>query len=110
MEPSFNNSLLQSLSSILKNKKLNTLPYRPQANRNMERLNRMIMNMLQTSLASYTSGWDVWVPIIQMAINNTFHSTLGDIPHFIIYGVSRRLPYELLEQQPSPIYDATTSS
>jgi len=101
----FNNSLLHSLCSMLRIKKINILPYRPQANGITERLNRTILSMLRTSLASSTSCWDVWVPIIQMAINSTFHSSLGDIPHFIIYGEDRRLPYDLLEQRLLPVYD-----
>ncbi|ROT72160.1 hypothetical protein C7M84_009465 [Penaeus vannamei] len=60
--------------------------------------------MLRTSLASSGSEWDLWIPIIQMAINNTFHSTLGDTPHFVVYGEDRRLPYELLDQSPRPTY------
>ncbi|XP_037774531.1 uncharacterized protein LOC119571186 [Penaeus monodon] len=99
----FNNSLLHSLCSMLRIKKINILPYRPQANGITERLNRTILSMLQTSLASSTSCWDVWVPIIQMAINSTYHSSLGDTPHFIIYGEDR--PYDLLEQRPLPVYD-----
>ncbi|ROT67416.1 hypothetical protein C7M84_014497 [Penaeus vannamei] len=76
----FNNSVLKSLCDILNIKKVNVLPYRPQANGLTERLNRTILSMLRTSLASSGSEWDLWIPIIQMAINNTFHSTLGDTP------------------------------
>jgi len=100
----FNNSVLKSLCDILNIKKVNVLPYRPQANGLTERLNRTILSMLRTSLASSGSEWDLWIPIIQMAINNTFHSTLGDTPHFVVYGEDRRLPYELLDQSPRPTY------
>lgn len=48
--------LLQSLCSTLEIKRINILPYSPQANRITERLNRIILNMLRTSLASSTSG------------------------------------------------------
>ncbi|ROT79767.1 hypothetical protein C7M84_001508 [Penaeus vannamei] len=85
----FNNSVLKSLCDILNIKKVNVLPYRPQANGLTERLNRTILSMLRTSLASSGSEWDLWIPIIQMAINNTFHSTLGDTPHFVVYGEDR---------------------
>lgn len=54
--------------------------------------------MLHTSLSTASSDWDVWVPIIQMAINNTYHSTLWDIPRFIFYGETKRLPYKVLDQ------------
>ncbi|ROT76218.1 hypothetical protein C7M84_005203 [Penaeus vannamei] len=100
----FNNSVLKSLCNILSIKKVNVLLYRPQANGLTERLNRTILGMLRTSLASSGSEWDLWIPIIQMAINNTFHSTLGDTPHFVVYGEDRRLPYELLDQSPRPTY------
>ncbi|ROT62773.1 hypothetical protein C7M84_019356 [Penaeus vannamei] len=60
--------------------------------------------MLRASLVSSGSEWDQWTPIIQMAINSTFHSTLGHTPHFVVYGEDKRLPYELLEQNPRPAY------
>lgn len=82
---------------------MNVLPYRPQVNGITERLNRKILNMLRTSLVSGDIDWDIWLPIVQCAINNTYHNTLGDIPHCIGYGEDRRLPYELIEQQPTSI-------
>lgn len=66
----FNNSVLQSLCDILHIKKINVLPSRPQANRLMERLNRTILGMLHTSLASSGSERDLWTPIVQMAIRH----------------------------------------
>ncbi|ROT77966.1 hypothetical protein C7M84_003340 [Penaeus vannamei] len=45
-----------------------------------------------------------WIPITQAAINSTFHSSLGDIPNYVVYGDDQRLPYELLQQRPSPVY------
>ena len=89
---------------MLKVKKVHILPYRPQANGLCERLNRTILNMLRVLLSQNDLEWDYWVPTIQAAINNYFHSSLGDIPHFILYGEDRRLPYELLEQHPTPVY------
>ncbi|XP_042873506.1 uncharacterized protein LOC122254087 [Penaeus japonicus] len=74
------------------------IPDKPQANGITERLNHTILNMLRATLNTHSLDWDEWIPIIQMAINSTYHSTLGDIPHFILYGEDRRLPYELIEQ------------
>lgn len=39
-----------------------------------------------------------------MAIKSTYHSTLGDIPHFTVNGEDRRLFYELSEK-PAPVYN-----
>ncbi|XP_037777561.1 uncharacterized protein LOC119574411 [Penaeus monodon] len=76
----------------------------PQANGLVERLNRTILNVLRTSINAQDNEWDLWIPITQAAINSTFHSSLGDIPNYVVYGDDQRLPYELLQQRPTPVY------
>ncbi|XP_047471352.1 uncharacterized protein LOC125026795 [Penaeus chinensis] len=48
--------------------------------------------------------WNVLLPTVQSAINSTYHSSLGDSPHFLLTGQDKRLPYELLEMKPRPLY------
>ncbi|XP_063605788.1 uncharacterized protein LOC134780821 [Penaeus indicus] len=70
----------------------------PQANGLVERLNRTILNVLRISINTQDNKWDLWIPITQAAINSTFHSSLGDIPNYVVYGDDRRFTYELLQQ------------
>jgi len=100
----FTNQVLRSLCKLLNIDLVHILPYRPQANGLVERLNRTILNVLRTSINAQDNEWDLWIPITQAAINSTFHSSLGDIPNYVVYGDDQRLPYELLQQRPTPVY------
>ncbi|ROT81239.1 retrotransposon protein, putative, Ty3-gypsy subclass [Penaeus vannamei] len=71
-----------------------------QANGLDERLNRTILNVLRTTINTQDNEWDLWIPITQAVINSTFHSSLGDIPNYVVYGDDQRL----LQQRPSPVY------
>ena len=85
-------------------KKVNILPYRPQSNGITERLNRTVKDILKTLTHRSDETWDDSIPTVQSAVNGTYHSSLGDTPHFLLYGWDKRLPYELLEQQRPPNY------
>ncbi|ROT85906.1 hypothetical protein C7M84_004043 [Penaeus vannamei] len=100
----FTNQVLKGLCKLLNIDLVHILPYRPQANGLVERLNRTILNVLRTTINTQDNEWDLWIPITQAAINSTFHSSLGDIPNYVVYGDDQRLPYELLQQRPSPVY------
>ena len=98
------NEVLKQLCGLLGVKKIQILPYRPQANGLCERLNRTILGMLRAVIPPEDLEWDHWIPTVQAAINSSYHRSLGDIPHFILYSHDRRLPYELLQQAQTPVY------
>ncbi|ROT77243.1 integrase core domain containing protein [Penaeus vannamei] len=75
-----------------------------QANGVTERLNRSILTILRQLVDDSKDDWDALLPTVQSAINSTFHSSLGDSPHFLLTGQDKRLPYELLEMKPRPLY------
>ena len=100
----FVNSVLAALCEQLKIKHVRIMPYRPQANSLTERLNRSILNVMRTLVPDNDYDWDEKIPEVQAAINSSFHSGLGDIPHFIVYGRDKRLPYEILDRTPQPLY------
>jgi len=86
-------------------KEVNILPYRPQSNGITERLNKSILNLLRTMISDHNDDWGPYLPIVQSTINCNYHSLLGDIPHFLLFGTYKRLPYELLDGKPAPNYD-----
>ena len=100
----FVNDVLRSLCSLMNIKHINVLPYRPQANGITERLNRSILNCMRLTFSHSDQYWDEKLPDLQAALNSSFHGALGDIPHFLVYGMDRRLPYEFLNEDPVPLY------
>ena len=100
----FVNRVIECLCNLLKIKQIRIMPYRPQANGLTERLNRSILNVMRTLVPDDDYNWDDKIPDVQSAINSSFHASLGDIPHFVLYGMDKRLPYEVLDRTPDPLY------
>ena len=100
----FINSVMAALCTQFNIKHIRILPYRPQANGMTERLNRSILGIMRTLIPDDDYLWDEKIPAVQAAINSSFHSSLGDIPHFILYGRDKRLPYDILDKKPGPLY------
>ena len=102
--PEFINGVMQQLCNIFQVKHIHILPYRPQSNGLTERLNRSILAIMKTLVPDNDHNWDDKVHSIQSSINSSYHATLGDIPHFVVYGRDKRLPYDLLNSTPQPLY------
>jgi len=73
----FCNKILSQLCSLMNVKKVNILPYRPQANGITERLNKTILNLMRTMITDHDDEWDLYLPIVQSAINCNYHSSFG---------------------------------
>ena len=39
------------------------------------------------------------------SINSTYNSSIGETPHFVVFGVDKRLPYDVLLESPRPLYN-----
>ncbi len=50
--------------------------------------------------------WEDWLPQVAASINSSVRASTGQSPHFILFGVDKRLPYELLSSTHSPVYNA----
>ena len=99
----FNNSLLQAVCDTFKIKKCNIVPYSPQANGKVERANRRILDVLRF-IANSTAVWDECIPQVACSLNSAIHSSINESPHFILFGMDKRLPYEFLSSAPRPLY------
>ena len=86
--------LMTDLCRMLGIKKLNTTAYHPQCDGAVERFNRTLKSVLRTHAARFGSQWDQCLPGILWAYRNTPHSSTGEKPSFLLYGVDCRLPTE----------------
>ena len=99
----FVNEILNNICKHYSIQKLTVLPYHPASNGLVERSNRKILEVLRHILQNNTSNWDSWIPQVEASINSAINQSTQESPHFIVYGVDKKLPYELLEQS-SPLY------
>ena len=92
----FNNRFLDSLSNRLGFKKVNILPYRPEANGLAERVNRKILDALRFSVGGDDPEWDKGLPVIQFTVNNAVHKALGMTPFEALFGFRAKTPFDLV--------------
>ena len=92
----FRNSLLTELCVQFSIKQTFTVAYHPNSNGLVERANRKILEALRPVVGTLYEDWEDWIPQIGACINSSVCESTGKAPHYILYRVDKRLPYELL--------------
>ena len=87
-------TLMMDLCQILGIAKLNTTAYHTQCDGAVERFNRTLKTMLRKHAAKFGSQWDRFLPGILYAYRNTPHTSTGEKPSFLLFGVDCRTPTE----------------
>ncbi len=71
----------------------------------MERTNRKILDALRPVVGGLLETWEDWVPHVAASINGSVSESTGQSPFYIVYGMEKRLPYDLLEGPHKPVYN-----
>ena len=100
--PEFTSVLLNKLCSFYNIKKVEITPWKPSSNGVVERANGRIKSILRTVITPDIVDWDTYVDDVQMVLNNSVNSTVGESPHFLLYGYEKRLPLSLLDEAKPP--------
>jgi len=99
----FRNKLSDELVRTLGIKRLYTAPYHPATNGTVERVNRVVHNMmsiyLRQSHKSTHQQWPTILPYIEYSINTTVNRGSGFTPFQLLFGHQPNLP-GFLEDQP----------
>ena len=87
-------NLMMELCKILGIKKLHTTAYHLQCDGAVERFNRTLKTILRKHAAKFGCQWDRFLPGILWAYRNTPHTSTGEKPSFLLFGVDCRSPTE----------------
>ena len=87
-------NLMADLCRILGVTKLNTTALHPQCDGAVERFNHTLKTILRKHAAKFGCQWDRFLPGILWAYRNTPHTSTGEKPSFLLYGVDCRSPTE----------------
>ncbi len=82
-----------------------TVAYHPASNGLVERTNRKILDVLRPIVGRLLGTWEDWLPQVAATINATVCESTGQTSHFVVFGVEKRLPHDLLSSRQPPVYD-----
>ncbi len=101
----FHNALLEEISQQFGVKQCFTVTYHPASNGVVEHANRKILEVLRPVVRELLETWEDWHPQVAASINISVCASTGQSPPYILFGVDKRLLYELLSSTHSPVYN-----
>ena len=106
----FESELIANLCRLTSTKKLRTNPYHLQTNRQFERFNSTLFNILGTLPPECMSDWKGNIGSLVHAHNCTCNSTMGFSPYLLLYGWQLQLPIDVTLGITPQLITAPTSS
>ena len=93
----FLSDLFKNVCRLLRIKKVQTTPFRPESNGGLERSHRVLAEYLRHYVSEDQTNWDEWVPYAVYVYNITVHSTTKFTPFELVYGFKSEVPSALRE-------------
>ena len=88
------NLLSHLICALLGIRKLNTTVHHPECDGAVERFNRTLKTMLRKQASTYGVQWDQYIYGVLWACWNTPHSSTGEKPSYLLFGIDCRCPTE----------------
>jgi hypothetical protein len=109
-DPRFTSKLWRALMQRLQVSQAMSSAFHPQTDGNTERVNRVLEDMLRHFVDPAQSNWADLLPLVEFAINDSFHESVGNTPFVLNYGKRPRLPVDLvLRGEVSPNAQSTAT-
>ena len=100
---------MKDLVAFLRTKKLTTTPYHPQTDGQAERWNSILLSMLAKTVSVRQDDWDLQLPPLVFAYNNTPQDSTREAPFFLVYGRDAYSPFDV-EMKVEPQFTASDTS
>jgi hypothetical protein len=95
-DPKFMSKFWQALLNTLGVTHNVSSSFHPQTDGNTERVNRVMEDMLRHYVRADQTDWSQWLPLVEFAINNSWHSSVNNTPFFLNYGKHPTSPTQFL--------------
>ena len=91
-DPRFTSRFWKELQSAL-GTRLNFGPsFHPQTDGQSERVIQVLEDMLQGCVLDFPGSWDIYIPLMEFAYNNSYWLSIGMTPYEALYGRKCRTP------------------
>jgi hypothetical protein len=90
----FRNFMMFELTKKLGLRHDNSTPYYPQANGQVEAINKVLINMLRRMIGIHKTSWHTMLFLALWAYQTSVKSTTGFTPFRLVYGVEAIIPIE----------------
>jgi hypothetical protein len=101
-DPRFTSTFWEHVTAMLGIQRCMSTAFHPRSDGQTERANRT----LEESLRSYVSGdqadWDVHLPLVEFAVNSSYHAAIGTTPFLMEYGQTPLPPNAIALQKANP--------
>ena len=92
----FDGNLFNALCSLLEITKSRTTPYRPCSNGQVERYNRLMLQIIRCFIKGKQQNWDQHIQLAAAAIRSMENRQTGFTPNFLMFGRELLQPVDLL--------------
>ncbi|KAJ0081607.1 hypothetical protein Patl1_12146 [Pistacia atlantica] len=91
-DPRFTSRFWPSLQKALGTKLNFSTAFHPQTDGQSERTIQTLEDMLRACIMEFKGNWDVYLPLVEFAYNNSYHSSIGMPPYEALYSRKCRTP------------------
>ena len=88
----FTSRFWKELQSALGTKLNFSTAFHSQSDGQSERLIQVLEDMLRGCVMEFSGSWDRYIPLMELAYNNSYKSSIGMAPYEALYGRRRRTP------------------
>ena len=92
----FKSNLFKELCQMLNIKKTRTTPYHQQCDKQIERMNRTIIDLLKLNVRDATKNRNLNIGLTLMAYRSALQASTGYTPCILLYGRETRLPLDVI--------------
>ena len=91
-DPRFTSRFWRSLQEAMGTRLNFSTTFHPQTDGQSERTIQTLEGMLRACVIEFKGSWDEYIPLMEFAYNNYFHSSIGMAPYEALYGRKCRSP------------------
>lgn len=91
----FESNLFKVLNQIFNIMKMRTTPYYQECDKQVERMNSMIIDLIKLNARDATNNWNLNIKLTLMAYRSAVKSSTGNTSNFLLDWRKMRLPFEL---------------